>query len=402
VSVPPSDPTPLASLRQFVDGLRKVVRGLADADRLEEYVLAAGETCAIEALRQTAAQGVREAEALTLVVPLIQDLISAAEQYMLPLSSETEQLILRVRSAGFELRESHPRQPSRPLALAPKGPPEFSAFVDESGSASFDEQSQPVLSLVAVVVKDAIVPSFEKAAAELLASKGLPAETEFHTQEFLVRTPPPHLSHLDLDARYTLLRDFLALGLDHACGVHHLGMLKALVRPEFRRKMIEQGLNPYTHLFVWFLITLDRACLLVTMPGRCKYFYDRTDAYRKDIGRIFRALESSPNKRLQLLTLKGSPTALESHTSRFVQLADVAGYYLSRYRLFEFPKFPPRPELVKHEAKVREMYALIAPKIVTFIQKDLVITVDWQALGEFSLKRRQDPPWRPPVGRRRR
>ena len=364
-------------------------------------MLAATERIALELISQAQTQGSSETHALAAVAPLVQDLITIAENLELPLASETDELILRVRRAGVRLQESRPRKPSRPLDSAPKGPADSSVFVDESGSASFDEKSQPVLSLVGVIVKDEIMPAFEKAAENLLIRAGLPADTEFHAQEFLRQTPPGQLANLDVDSRFALLRDFLALGLDHARGVHHLGMLKAMVMPEFRQKMVAQGLNPYSHTVVWFLITLDRACLLITMPGRCGYFYDRTDAYRKDIGRIFRALEHTPNKKLRLLGIKGPPTLVESHKSRFIQLADVAGYYLSRYRQFELPRFPPRPELLKHEAKIREIYELIKPRLVTFLQKDLVVTVDWQALREFSLVHPK-PAWRPPVGHHRR
>ena len=43
-----------------------------------------------------------------------------------------------------------------------------------------------------------------------------------------------------------------------------------------------------------------------------------------------------------LYALKEGPVALESHKNRYIQLADVAGYYLNRYRRFEVKTFEHR------------------------------------------------------------
>lgn len=384
-----------------LQALRDTVVPLANIARLEEYAFVAAERLSLGVLSQAVNAGLPEPQILRAAAPLLQDWISIAEGYEWPLSTETEAVLAKLEAIGIHLRAG-PRKPGRPIAEAPRGAPEFSIFVDESGSAALDEASQPVLCLAGVIVKDEIIPKFEQAAEQLLREHGLPPELEFHASEFLGAHQDGPLARLDIEQRFRLLRDFLALGMQHVHGLHHFGMLKSMVKPAFRQKMLAQGLNPYTHTVVWFVVTLDRACLLITMPGRYKYHYDRTDAYRKDIARIFRALAESPNERLRLFGLKGAaPIMIESHRSRFIQLADVAGYYLNRHHQIEIPAFKHRKELEKHKDKIREMYALIRPKVADWLGKDLPITVDWQALADFSLKP-QRAAWQPPVRRHRR
>jgi hypothetical protein len=382
-----------------IEALRRNLFALEIAGRLAEHVLAAAEHVAATAVQRTLASGDSDKRILAIVAPLLQDFIAIAERLAFPLSDETEEIVWQAKAAGITLHESRPRKPSRPLSAAPKGPGGFSVFVDESGTASFDENSQPVLCLVGILVEDKTVPLFESAAATLLEDHGLPKELEFHAKEFLTANQDGPLMHLTADERYMLLRKFLALGMDHARGVHYLSMIKSRIKPEYRRKMLAQGLNAYSHTVVWFLLTLDRACILATPQGY-RYFYDRTDAYRKDIGRILRALESTPNQLLRLFFFKSPAVMLESHQSRLIQLADVAGYFLSRYRQFEVRTFRHRAELDKHVDRIHEMYELIQPRVLDYIGKDLYRTVDWKALDDFSLK--PSTPWRPPVGKRRR
>jgi len=90
---------------------------------------------------------------------------------------------------------------------------------------------------------------------------------------------------------------------------------------------------------------------------------------------------------------------LESHNSRLIQLADIVGYYLNRYRRFEVKIFKNRKELEKHKDKIFEIYGLIRPKILSYIGRDLSITVDWEALGSFSLKKKL-PKLKAPKSRR--
>jgi len=389
----------MQTIEEFAEQVRALQKmlALANTGHMEEYAFAAVEHLTLSLLQQGKAAGLPESEALRTAAAVFQDLISIAENLGWPLSTEIENVIGQMNATGIRLRESGQRKPSRPLAQAPKDPPEFSIFVDESGSASFDEVIQPVLCLVGAIVKDQVKPQFERASDELLTKYRLSGDTEFHASEFLAASPDDgDLARLDVDERYRLLREFLTLGMQYVHGLHHLGMLKSMVQPAYRQKMLAQGLNPYTHTIVWFIITLDRACLRITMPGVYKYFYDRTDAYKKDIGRIFRALAQIPNERLRLFGLKGTPVMLESHRSRLIQLADVAGYFLNRHHQLDIPAIKPRQELEKHRSKVYEMYELMKPKIVDYLGKDLHITVDWKALADFSL-RRQPPQWRPPV-----
>jgi len=259
---------------------------------------------------QARASKLSENTILSASAPLLQTFIFISEGMNIPLSDETEVLLRQAKDAGISFHETYSRNPSRPLTAAPKGPPEFSIFVDESGTASFDEAPQPVLCLVGIIVKDKDIPGFEQASDRLLETYGLPKKFEIHAPEFLTTTPKRPLNKLKLDERYALLRDFLDLGMNHAVGIHHLSMLKSMVKPDYQKKMVTQGLNAYTHTVVWFLLTLDRVCLLIKLGTRYKYFYDRTDAYRKDIGIIFRTLKENTNECLRFFCLNDPPIML--------------------------------------------------------------------------------------------
>lgn len=389
----------LDDLATQLRALRDVVASLANVGRLEEYALVAWERLALGRVEQARAAGLAQPDILAAAAPLLQAFISIGENVELPLSDETEDLIRDAKAVGVPLRESQPRQPSRPLSAAPQGPPEFSVFVDESGTASFDEASQPVLCLAGVIVKDDAILDFEREAERLLERYGLPKDIEFHAWKFLGLTPAGPLATLDVSERYALLREFLTRGMNRVSGVHQMPMLKEMVKPEVRQRMLAKGLDAYSQTVLWFVLTLDRACLLVTMPGRYKYFYDRTDDHGEDVAAILTEIQTTPKKGLRLLALTGQPSMLESHQSRFIQLADVAAYYLNRYHQFGVRTFKHRPELDKHLPKILEMYELIKPKLVDFIGKDLHLTIDWKALADFSLPPRTP---RPPAGRRRR
>jgi len=367
-------------------GFSDVLTGLAEAGRVEEYLLVAFEHQILAARGQARESSLPVAETLPVLMAILRKVVAVAEELDLPLSTETTELLAEVFGEDAEITIGRGRLAPRPIANAPRGPTEFSVFVDESGSASFEEASQPVLCLAGVVIRDDKIEVFERVAESLLAEHGLPRESEFHAQEILTAAADSPFAKFSREERSRLLKKFVREGVACVAGVHHLSMLKALVREEFRAKMLAQGLNAYSHAVVWFAITLDRGCLGLTMPGGYKYFHDRTDAHRKDIGRIFRSLASASNPRLRLVGLKGQPTMLDSRESRLVQLADVIGYFLARYRQFEVPTFKPRDALLKHERAIRDVYSLIRPKLVDFISKDVHTTVDWGALNAFSLR----------------
>lgn len=366
-------------------GITGFIIPLANTASFDEYSLSTAERMVLDLVSQARTSKLSEDTILSGLTQILQKFIITSEVMKIPLSTETENLIEQAKEVGISFQESSPRPLNRPLSDAPTEPEGFSIFVDESGSSPFNEVTQPVLCLVGIIVNDRTVPVFTKKSEQLLIKYGLPKETEFHAHEFLKTNPVGPLNMLNIDERFALLQEFLTLGMGHAVGVHHLSMLKSMVKPEYRNKMKTQGLNAYSHTVVWFLVTLDRICIHVKFGTRYKYYYDRTDAYRKDIGRIFRALESTANPRLQLFNLKEAPAALESHKSRYIQLADVTGYYLNRYRRFEVKTFKHRRELDKHKDKIFKMYNLIKPKILSYIDRDLHLIVDWKALADFSL-----------------
>ncbi len=176
--------------------LRSLQTYLARQRRVEEYLIAAFEQLVLSCVTRARSAGVTDEQITSVAPSVLQDFIGIAEDLGHPLSSEIEDLIRDCATAGHAFCESRPRRPNRPLAAAPKGPVEFSVFVDESGTPSFDESAQPVLCLAGVIVRDDAIPGREGAAECLLEKSGLPRDVEFHASEFLTATPKPPLDSL--------------------------------------------------------------------------------------------------------------------------------------------------------------------------------------------------------------
>ena len=338
-----------------------VIKPLANTGMVEEYGLAASEGMMLEKIEKAKESKLLGCEIYAKAASLLQTYIIISESLNIPLSDETEYTICQAKVAGISFLESYPRPKSRPLASAPTGPPSYSIYVDESGTASFEEYIQPVLCLVGIVVKDQNISSFENEVNELLIRNGIPKEIEIHAQEFLASSPElPCLKILSTEKRYEILKEFISLGMKYSRGVHHLSMIKEMVNPELKQKFMNGSINAYNYQVGYFLITLDRACLLVSFGSEYNYYYDKTEQYTKHIGRIFRSLESHNIQRLNLFSIKKAPVSVDSKKSRGIQLADAAGYYLNRYRQFEVPKIKPRKELKKHKDKIYEIYNIYA------------------------------------------
>lgn len=377
--------TPKQALVAQAEQLRDSIATLTRTRKLDAHLLAVCERRALTLFAQLHALDRDSEGVLSTLAPVLQALITAAEQSELPLSDETERVIQTFKNVAIAFNEARPRLSSRPLAAAPREPVGFSVFVDESGSASFTEDTQPVLCMAGVVVKDDAIPPFDAVASALLAEYGLPQETEFHAGAWLSIRKNDPVPTLTMDQRDELLRRFLAAGMERVEALHQLPMAKPLVKPEVRQSMEQRGLDAYTMTVLWFAVTLDRGLLPIVMPAGYKYFYDQHTS--KDISRIFQALtDEGQHPKLKLIGLKAGPTQLDSKTSRFIQVADVAAYYLNRYRDFEVRTLPRRKGLEKHEEKIRAVYALMQPKLLDFIDKDLWRTWDAKALESFRLK----------------
>jgi hypothetical protein len=125
------------------------------------------------------------------------------------------------------------------------------------------------------------------------------------------------------------------------------------------------------------------AVLPVIGLARYRYKFDKTDAYKKKIKQILAALKVSQNQKLKLRSVEGEPEAVDSKNHRFVQLADVVGYFLTRYRQFEVRTFTPHPNLLKYEAQVREIFEIVRPKVLSFVKDRLFMLIDWRALQKW-------------------
>lgn len=376
------------AFQQQFDGLRKVLVGFANVpDLLDEYLFGSQQSLILSTVNQAAA-ALGEAEAFELARTLIETLVHvSAEREGCELATETVDLIARMRIAGVD-GAFEQAVASKALSAFPKEPRvRHTVFVDEAGTSSWTEGDQPVLTLVGILAEDRQIVRFDEQTARLLHDAGRDPSAEFHAQECLSDDGP--FGALARGERHELLKRFVQLGMQHSLGVHHLAMLKPFVREEFRQKTAAAGLDAYTTQVLYFNVTLQVACLGKIAFAKYRYLFDRTDRYRRDIRQIVRALQLETNERLRIHAIAGNPEPVDSEDHRFVQLADIAGYYLTRYRQLEVKTFQPRLGLLKHRAEIEAMYEVLHPKLLSFVRDRLFMLIDWSALQDWAHPRRR-------------
>jgi hypothetical protein len=377
------------ALAQQADGLQKWLVGMANLNSLDEHILGSAQALAID-LTKRATQALGEDRAYSLIHKLIETTIRVSERDNAPIASEIVELAGRMNTAGVTIAFEQPVV-SKPLSTFPKEPRlHHTVFVDEAGTASWSEGAQPVLTLCGVLADDDRIPDFDAACADLLRSVGVDPTTEIHAQPMLANDGV--LARLDPRARFEFLKRFLQLGVWNCGGIHHLGMLKPLVQDPFRRKIARLGFDAYTSAVVYFNVALRAACLGKVGVAQYRYLFDRTDKYKRDIKQIIGALKVETNAGLKIFAITGEPTPVDSVDHRFVQLADVAGYFLTRYRQLEVRTFRPPESLLKHRAEIEEVYEVLKPKILSFVKQDLWRLIDWKALDDWSHPRRPKGP----------
>jgi hypothetical protein len=387
----------LPSFRVQVDALKNVVVALANISEAAEHVLGAYQRQFIALLEQGVGAGLARNDLLASAHALAQTIVDLAERDGLPLSHEMDRLLREYSESGVPIARTRQLPRSKPLVAFPaEAAVRHTVFVDEAGSASFVEASQPVLCLTGILVEDDHREALDLAAANLLRRYGVTESAEIHAQPLLAGAPP--FDRLAADQRERMLFDFLKEGLNHAVGVHHISMLKSLVSQEFRDGLAARGLDAYTSNVLFFNATLKAAVIGEVGFVQYRYLFDRTDRYGRDIRRILRALKQDPNESLRLHGLAGEPVAVESEDYRFIQLADVVAYFLVRYRQFEVKTFQPREALRKHESKYYAAYDLIRPKLMSYVDDGLYRLVDWKALQEWAMPLRGDAQRAPIVG----
>jgi hypothetical protein len=248
----------LDAVRQQTDGLQKWLVGMANLGYLDEYVFGSAQAIAIN-LTERAAQTLGDAPTYSVIRKLIETIIRIAECDNVPIASEVVELTGKMKAAGVAIDFEHPVV-SKPLAAFPKEPRiHHTVFVDEAGTASWSEGAQPVLTLCGVLADDDNIPDFDTASADLLRTVGVDPRTEIHAQPMLANDGV--LARLDQQARFEFLKRFVQLGVWNCVGIHHLGMLKPLVKDPFRRKIARLGFDAYTSSVVYFNVTLRAACL---------------------------------------------------------------------------------------------------------------------------------------------
>jgi len=364
--------------------LRSAVIGLANASPTEESLFGAHQGLLLDLVDRAQSDGVDRSEIITAGTALIQTLLDVASRDQVPISQELTILAEEALANGHSLN-----MPSEPLTLKPLSefPSEPSVihtlFVDEAGTPSFEETSQPVMSLVGIIVKDDAIHKFEVETAKLLSAYGLASQTEIHAYD-CISGRGPFATITDPGRRHQLLVEFATLGVSLALGVHHMGILKPLMKYEFRQKLNRLSLDPYTSAVIWFNVTLSVGVVPIIGLRKYRYVFDRTDNYRKRIRRISQALKASENPGLRVSMVEGDPIEADSADHRFIQLADVAGFFMTRQRQLETKTFRPNPNLLKYEPQVREVYEILKPKLVNFVSERRYLLIDWKALQEWS------------------
>lgn len=367
-----------------LNGLHTQLIAQSSLGPLEEYFLGATQSLAVSQIRRAIAE-LGKTAAYSTGHPLIALIVDLTQQGGIALADEIAEIATDMQRLGVDL-QLPPNPQCKPLAAFAREPAlRHTVFVDESGSGAWEEDSQPVLVLVGVLVEDKRIPLFDRGLQPLFSEYGLDPATEVHAHPFLSNDGV--LKNLEPADRFLFLRRFIEVGLNHIVGFHYLGMLKPLVKRRFRREAAALGLDAYTAQVVYFNLTLQAACFSRIGVNRYRYLFDRTDTYGRDIRAIIRALQEDQNDGLRLHGVAGEPQSVDSTDHRFVQLADVAGYFLNRHRQIEIKTFQPKPGVVKHREQVLDVYALLRPKLLDFVEAGLVI--DWTAIRKWMHPKRR-------------
>lgn len=262
----------------------------------------------------------------------------------------------------------------------------YTVFTDESGSDIWDDRTQPVFGLYSVIFRDRDISKFERAAERLLIKVGLPPTTEIHCSCCVMRQGP--FSHFTKPMTGKFLKRFVRIGMKYCKRVHYLPMNKFLTILETRKKLEIQKLDPFTVLFLFSVLTLDRYFEKKT-NSHYRYLFDRNDKHKKGIFAIARKLQNHQNVLMKLHCMIGTPVEVDSAPTRGIQLADVIGYYVGRSEQLRIPKMRKlpifRPELLKHEEIIRKINRMVESKKLNFYDSKVVSALDWEGMLKFSL-----------------
>jgi hypothetical protein len=129
-------------------------------------------------LAHRATYALGHSEAFLLVKPLIETIVEIVERDRTELGTEVLDLIGEMRTEGVAVAIEQSVR-SKPFASFRKEPEIYhTVFVDEAGTAAWDEQIQPALTLVGVLVDDRRVADFESRSERLLQTFGLDASVD--------------------------------------------------------------------------------------------------------------------------------------------------------------------------------------------------------------------------------
>ncbi|MDP2930465.1 MAG: DUF3800 domain-containing protein [bacterium] len=259
----------------------------------------------------------------------------------------------------------------------------FFVYSDESGEsgANYEDSAQPVLCQTAVLIQENQILNIENETKELLNKYGLSNELEIHANPCLLGTDEYQV--LSKEQRHLFLKEYIEIGIKYVFKIHYMGMLKSFVKQFIRENAKKAGLDPFMISFLYLIIIIDKYFEFI-IKEKYKYFFDTTNKYRKKIAYSIRLLQYIPQDSLKIKYMIGLPVEIDSKKSRIIQLCDVIGYYLNRHRQLEIKTFRHRESLDRHKEKIFDIYEIIKPKLVNFINNILPQKIDWRALQEFD------------------
>lgn len=259
----------------------------------------------------------------------------------------------------------------------------YHVFSDESGQSGrdYEDKVQPVLCQTAVIIEEQNIQFVETESAELLEDFGLPRDQEIHAYECIQGIGP--FGKLDKTQRNDLLKRFVEIGVKHCYLFHYMGMLKPFVKDFVRKNAEKSGLDPFMISFLYLILIIDKYFEYI-LGERYRYYFDTTDNYRKKIRKSVEQLKEIPQESLKINCMIGPPEEKDSEDSRLIQLSDVVGYYMTRHRQLEIGTFKHREGLNKHSGKIKEIHALIKPKLLNYIRNEIPQRIDWNALQKFD------------------
>jgi hypothetical protein len=173
----------LAAVRTVSQGYKDVTVGLANTGHFDEYQFGLHQHILVDLVNRPGI--ISRRDLLSAHSEWLSVLAILAHQNRLPVSFEFETILRECDVQGITIPHGTDLKGVRSLKSFPtEAPVVDSVYVDEAGTPTFEELTQPVLTLVGVLVNDEKVKAFDVVAEGLLRRFDLPADTEMHAHDW--------------------------------------------------------------------------------------------------------------------------------------------------------------------------------------------------------------------------